>query len=436
MAYSFKGGIHPDGHKDATAQKPIELLQAPAFVILPISMHIGAPTEPVVQKGERVLLGQKICDSAAPVSSPVHASVSGTVTEIAPKLHPNGEMVMSVVIENDYQDEPHPSVRPTDTDTLQPDAIVKAIREGGIVGHGGAMFPTHIKISSALGKVDTVLINGAECEPYITSDHRIMLEYPWEVAGGVKILQRLFGISNIKLGIELNKKDVFPILAEYFPLGGPTEVCPMTVKYPQGAEKQLINALTGREVPSGKLPADAGCVVLNIDTVAAIYRLFATGMPMVRRIVTVSGSAVSNPKNLEVRIGTPVENLLDACGGLKAPPTKFMMGGPMMGTPLFSADVPVIKGTNAILAFCEDECVITRHQTCIRCGKCLDACPIKLMPTYIYSSGVKGTVEHLEYYNALDCIECGACAYVCPGKLPLVHGIRTGKQRLMNARRK
>ncbi|MBQ9535467.1 MAG: electron transport complex subunit RsxC [Clostridia bacterium] len=436
MAFTFKGGIHPDDGKRFTAAKQIELLNAPTHVVLPMTMHIGAPCAPLVKVGDHVCLGQKIADTEAPVSAPIHASVSGTVTEIAPKLHPNGSMVQCIVIENDFQDEPDPSIHALDPDTLTTDEMVAAIREAGIVGHGGAAFPTHTKILSALNKIDNILINGAECEPYITSDYRILLEYPWEVVGGAKILLRMFGLNEVKLGVEMNKQDAFPVLKEYLPQDESIKLCPLTTKYPQGAEKQLIYALTGREVPSGKLPADAGCAVFNVDTAAAIYRLFATGMPVIRRIVTVAGSAIANPKNLEVRVGTPIDQLIAACGGFSEPPNKLLMGGPMMGISLVSDEVPVIKGTNAILAFCKNECVTAKNPVCIRCGKCLAACPMRLAPTYIYNYALKRNVAELERYNTLDCIECGACTYVCPGKLPLVQGIRSGKQLVTDERRK
>lgn len=436
MAHTFPGGIHPDSRKETTNRKAIELLKAPEKVILPVSMHIGAPCTPTVQVGDHVCLGQKIADSPAPVSAPVHATVSGTVTEVAPRLHPNGSMVLSVVIENDGLDTPDPSIHPLDIDTMSQEEIIAAIREAGIVGHGGAAFPTHVKISSGLGKVDSVLINCAECEPYITSDHRILLEYPWEVIGGARILQKLFGVQSAVLGIELNKQDAFPVLKSHLPSDGSVKLEPLACKYPQGAEKQLIKALTGRDVPSGKLPADVGCAVFNADTAGAIYRLFVTGLPMIRRIVTVSGSAVSNPKNLEVRIGTPIENLLEACGGFLEPPNKLLMGGPMMGNPLFSVDVPVIKGTNAILAFYKEECPIPAHTACIRCGKCVSACPMYLMPTSIFQHYEKGDFAGCDRLRAYDCVECGACTYVCPAKIPLVQGIRSAKQRVLDARRK
>ena len=436
MAYSFRGGVHPDGCKTATAGKTIELLKAPSRVVLPMSMHAGAPCIPVVKTGDHVFLGQLIADSDAPVSVPIHATVSGTVSAVEPRPHPNGTKVLSIVIDNDFQDELDPAIHPVNADLLSPEEIIKAVRKAGIVGHGGAMFPTHIKISSSLGKVDTLIINCAECEPYVTSDHRILLEYSWEVIGGAIILRRLFGVTEAKLAIEQNKENTYPILRQYLPSDDSIKIYPLITKYPQGSEKQLISALTGCEVPSGKLPADVGAVVFNADTCAAIYRLFATGMPMVRRIVTVSGSAISNPKNLECRIGTPISALIEACGDFLEPPNKLLMGGPMMGLPLFSLEMPVIKGTNAILAFCQDEYIPAKHPACIRCGRCVDVCPMRLMPTYIYMCSEKGTVADLESYDALDCIECGACAYACPAKLPLVQGIRSAKQRVMDARRK
>ena len=436
MAHTFKGGIHPNDMKAATCGKAIEKLPAPARVVMPMSMHIGAPCSPIVNVGDHVYLGQKIAEAQAPVSSPVHASVSGTVVEIAPKPHSYGTDILSIVIENDFKDEVDPSIQPLDLDTMTPEQVVEAVRQAGIVGHGGATFPTHIKISSGLGKVDNVLINCAECEPYITSDHRILLEYPWEVVGGAKILQKVFGVKEVKLGIELNKQDTFEVLAPYLPEDGSVKVYPLVTKYPQGSEKHLILALTGREVPSGKLPADAGCAVFNTDTCAAIYRLFNTGMPVIRRIVTVTGSAVANPKNLEARIGTPVSALFEAAGGFNESPNKMVMGGPMMGMSIYSLDVPVIKGSNGLLAFCKDECDISNATKCIRCGKCVDACPVRLMPTYLYQASQKGTVADMEEFNALDCIECGSCSFVCPAKLPLVQGIRCAKQLVMEERKK
>ena len=431
MARTFKGGIHPNGNKEFTKDKAIELLKAPDFVILPMSMHIGAPCEPLVKKGDYVYLGQKIGESAAPVSSPVHASVSGTVRDVVAVPHANGSKVLSVIIDNDFKDEVHPDIKPLDISKMSIDEIIEAIRSAGIVGHGGAAFPTHVKIKSSLGKADKLLINASECEPFITSDYRLLLERTEEIVEGTKLLQYIMGNIDTTICLENNKRDAVPILKKYLGEGTNINIESLQTKYPQGAEKQLIYAVTRREVPAGKLPADSGCAVFNADTAAAVYRLFNKGMPVIRRIVTVSGNAITEPKNLEVRIGTPVENLIEACGGAKVAPTKLLMGGPMMGNPLYTTEVPVIKGTNAILAFDEKERKNPLDPVCIRCGKCVDICPMGLLPTNIYKYYEKGTVSDLKKFNALDCIECGSCSYVCPGNLPLVHAIRLAKQSIV-----
>lgn len=436
MAYTFRGGIHPDDQKAATNKKAIEPMAPPKQVVLPVSMHIGAPAKPVVKKGDQVFLGQLVAEAGGNVSANIHATVSGTVVDVAPRPHPNGSKVLSVVIENDFQDTPDPSLHPLDMDAMTQEEIINAIREAGIVGHGGATFPADVKIRSGLGKADTLILNGAECEPYITSDHRVMLEQTDDVILGIKILLKALGLQKAKLAVEENKADVFSHVEKLLPTDGSIELCRLKTKYPQGAEKQLIFALTGREVPSGKLPADAGCVVFNVDTCATIARKFRTGMNDIRRIVTVSGSAITAPKNLEVRVGTPIGEVIEAAGGFKEEPNKILMGGPMMGVAQFDLTAPIFKGTNAILAFCGDEAKGSKTPSCIRCGRCVEACPMRLMPTYIYLYGEKGNLEACEKYDALDCIECGACTYVCPGKLPLVQGIRSAKQRILNARRK
>lgn len=436
MAYTFRGGIHPDDQKAATNKKAIEPMAPPKQVVLPVSMHIGAPAKPVVKKGDQVFLGQLVAEAGGNVSANIHATVSGTVVDVAPRPHPNGSKVLSVVIENDFQDTPDPSLHPLDMDAMTQEEIINAIREAGIVGHGGATFPADVKIRSGLGKADTLILNGAECEPYITSDHRVMLEQTDDVILGIKILLKALGLQKAKLAVEENKADVFSHVEKLLPADGSIKLCRLKTKYPQGAEKQLIFALTGREVPSGKLPADAGCVVFNVDTCATIARKFRTGMNDIRRIVTVSGSAITAPKNLEVRVGTPIGEVIEAAGGFKEEPNKILMGGPMMGVAQFDLTAPIFKGTNAILAFCGDEAKGSKTPSCIRCGRCVEACPMRLMPTYIYLYGEKGNLEACEKYDALDCIECGACTYVCPGKLPLVQGIRSAKQRILNARRK
>ncbi len=436
MPKAFKGGVHPDDSKLLTSGKPIEILPAPAEVILPVSMHIGAPCQPAVAVGDYVYLGQTIAASPAAVSAPVHATVSGTVRAVELRPHPGGVKTMSVVIENDFKDELDPSLKPIDAANLSAEEMIAHIKNAGIVGHGGAAFPTHIKLSSALGKIDTVIINGAECEPYITSDHRILLEFPWEVISGIQLILRIFGLKNALLGVEMNKSNTYDIINSHLPADGSIKLVPLATKYPQGAEKQLIKTLTGREVPSGKLPADAKCAVFNVDTAGAIHRLFSSGMPMVRRIVTVSGNAVSTPKNLEVRIGTPIKDLLDFCGGFTEAPTRLLMGGPMMGIAQFSDEVPVIKGTNAILALKEDKSLKAADPKCIRCGECVKVCPARLVPTYIYQSYMADRLEECRTYFPLDCIECGACSFTCPACVPLLQGIKGAKQKIMAADRK
>ncbi|MGE4548067.1 MAG: electron transport complex subunit RsxC [Intestinibacillus sp.] len=440
MVYTFRGGIHPGthadpGYKSATNTKPIEVMKAPEQVILPVSMHIGAPASPIVKVGDIVDLGQMVAEAPAPMSSPVHATVSGKVVAVEPRLHPNGAKVMSVVIENDGEDRLHESVHPYDFDAMTNEERIEHIRTGGIVGHGGATFPTHIKIQSGIGKVDTVIVNGAECEPYITSDHRILLEHPEEVVEGLRMLVKILGVKQALIGIELNKEDTFAGIEKLIAGDPVLKLCPLKCKYPQGAEKQLINALTGREVPSGKLPADAGCAVFNVDTTAAVYRRFAAGMPVIRRIVTIAGSAVANPKNLEARIGTPIEKLIDACGGFKEAPNKLIAGGPMMGNAQFSLDIPVVKGTNAFLAFAGEEDKRVADPQCIRCGKCINACPMSLLPIYMNIYGRMGDLDECAKLGALDCIECGSCSYECPARIPLVQQFRLTKAKIQEARR-
>lgn len=436
MVYTFRGGIHPGTHADpgfksATNTKPIEAMKAPEQVILPVSMHIGAPASPIVKVGDIVDMGQMIAEAPAPVCAPVHASVSGKVIAVEPRLHGNGSKVLSIVIENDFEDRLHESVHPYDFEAMTNEERIEHIRTGGIVGHGGATFPTHIKIQSGIGKVDTVIINGAECEPYITSDHRLLLEHPEDMVEGLKLLVKILGVKQGLIGIEENKSDTYAKIEELI-AGDPTlKLCPLKCRYPQGAEKQLINAVTGREVPSGKLPADAGCAVFNVDTAGAIYRRFATGMPVVRRIVTVSGSAVANPKNLEVRVGTPMEKLIDECGGFKEAPNKLLMGGPMMGVAQYSLDIPVMKGTNAFLAFCGEEDKRVEEPQCIRCGKCINACPMHLLPIFMNVYGKAEDLDTAVEVGVLDCIECGSCAYECPARIPLVQQFRLTKGQIM-----
>ena len=436
MAHSFRGGIHPDPHKETTAGRAIEALPAPPTVQIPMSMHIGVPAEPLVKAGEHVKMGQKIGDTDAFVSVPVHATVSGTVKSVGMALHPNGARVMSVIIENDGQDELEPLARAMEWQMMTQDEMIALIREAGIVGHGGAAFPTHVKIRSALGKVDAMIINAAECEPYITSDHRVMLEYADDVVAGIRILLRIFSRIRCIIAVENNKPDAVESLRRAIGADNRSKIDLLKTKYPQGGEKQLIRAVTGREVPPGKLPADAGCVVFNVDTVAAINRAFTQGLPDIQRVVTVSGSAITTPKNLLVRVGTPLSALVAACGGYREEPQKMVMGGPMMGVAQFSDEVPVIRGTNAFLAFSENEDRRVDDPVCIRCGRCVQVCPMRLLPTYLYLYASHDMWDECERMHVADCMECGACTFECPGSLHLTQMFRVAKAKAMELRRR
>ena len=439
MAQAFFGGVHPNDMKAATNEKAIEKLAPPAEVVIPMSMHIGAPCKPIVAPGDHVTIGQRIGEPGGFVSAPIHASVSGTVKAVEPRPFSMGGKMMSVVIENDFQDTVCDTVKPVeDPDSLTPEQLVDIVKNAGIVGQGGATFPTHVKISSGLGKVDYVIINAAECEPYITGDHRTMLERPDQVIKGATLLAKCFGVDKVYIGIEANKQNAADVLnAKIAELKAPVKVEVLHTRYPQGAEKQLCQAVSGRQVPSGKLPADAGCCIFNLNTTCAIYRAVYEGMPVVSKIVTVSGSGVIEPKNIECPIGTPIARLFDACGGLKDETYKLIMGGPMMGMAQYDTDVTVGKGTGAMLAFAGDEEKHEANPQCIRCGKCVGVCPIRLEPIFMYKYLMKGDIDAWQnQLHGMDCIECGACTYTCPARLPLTHAFRLGKQKVNNARMK
>ena len=437
MAQAFFGGVHPNDMKAATNEKAIEQLEAPAQVVIPMSMHIGAPCKPIVAKGDKVKIGQRIGEPGGFVSAPIHASVSGTVKAVEPRPFSMGGTMMSVVIENDFQNTISEDIHPVeDPEAITPEQLVEIVKNAGIVGQGGATFPTHVKISSSLGKVDYVIINAAECEPYITGDHRTCLERPEMVIKGASLLAKCFGVDKVHIGIEANKQNAADMLNKTIAeLKAPVVVDVLHTRYPQGAEKQLAQAISGRQVPSGKLPADAGCCIFNLNTTCAIYRAVYEGMPVVNKLVTVSGSGVIDPKNIECPIGTPISNLFDACGGLKEETYKLIMGGPMMGLAQYTCEVSVGKGTGAMLAFAGDEEKYVEAPQCIRCGKCVGVCPIRLEPVFMYKYLMKGKWEVFrDQLHGMDCIECGACTYTCPARLPLTHAFRMGKQQVNNAR--
>lgn len=435
---TFKGGVHPPSCKEFTNNKAIEAASIPDIVIIPMQQHIGAPCEPIVNVKAKVKKGQKVGEGKAFVSSPVHSSISGEVTAIEPRPHPSGDKVLSVVIKSDGQDEIYEGINTFgDITALSPEEIKKIIRESGIVGMGGAGFPTQVKLSPPPEKdIDTLIINGAECESYLTADYRIMLELTDEIIFGIKAVIKALGVKKAYIGIEDNKPDAYQKFRDRLADKGNIEVVSLKTKYPQGGEKQLIYSITGREVPSGGLPMDVGVVVQNVGTILAVSNAIKTGMPLIDRVVTVTGSGVKEPKNLLARIGTPFSDLIELCGGFNGDPGKVIMGGPMMGLAQKDLNVPVVKGTSGILVLTKEEAKHFEEGPCIKCARCVDMCPISLLPTRIAHFSKMEMWDEAEEYNALDCIECGCCSYICPAKIPLVQRIRIAKSEIMARRKK
>ena len=432
MARLFFGGIHPNDMKALSRDKEIQVFPAPKLVTIPMSQHIGAPCKPLVKVGDMVTIGQKIGDNQG-LCVPVHASVSGKVKQIAEKPHTNGTNMLSVVIENDGLNTVCPDLQPHDSiDDLSAEELMTIVRECGIVGMGGATFPTHVKMSSGIGKVDTIIINAAECEPYITADDRLMRETPDRLIKGLRVIMKIFDLKQAHIGIEDNKPEAIAAMRQA--LEGKTDITvhSLHTRYPHGAENQLIQAITGRQVPSGGLPAAVGCAVFNIATCAAIYYAVYDGMPLVSRVVTVTGRGVTKPANFLVPIGTAFGELLEACG-VNGLVYKVLAGGPMMGVAQYDMAVPVIKGSNAIVVFSPEDNVEKANPHCIRCGKCISVCPMHLMPLYLHRYEEEDDLDGLRKMNMMDCIECGSCAYICPAKIHLVQSFRAAKQKLRDA---
>ncbi len=433
MKRLFFGGIHPPYNKEMSTRSVQFHTVVPTQVVIPLRQHIGAPCKPLVEVGQRVLRGQKIGDGEG-LCVPVHASVSGTVVAIEPRPHTGGQPVEAVVIDNDFLDESVPFQGcDLPTEQLDADTVLHTIREAGIVGMGGAAFPGNVKALSALGNVDTLIANACECEPYITADDSLLKTDPRQVLEGLMIIHHVLHPQRMVLAVEDNKtvalEQLEPLKKEY-PL---IEIRVLPTRYPQGSEKQLIQAVTGRQVPPGGLPSHVGCVVYNVSTFAAIYRAVRLGMPLIQRIVTISGEAISEPQNFIVRIGTPFHDIIKEAGGLNDKTERVISGGPMMGFAQSDLSVPVVKATNSILCLLKDRNGQAENPVCLRCGKCIGVCPMHLQPLYLYRFALAGKVDQLQRLNIMDCMECGSCAFTCPGKLPLVEKFRLGKKLVREA---
>jgi len=427
---TFKQGIHLSEMKELSEDKKIEKL-FPSRVILPLSQHTGAPCKPLVKKGDLVEEGEKIADSSSFISSPIHASISGKITLIGKMPHPVMGEMEAIVIEGNSKKRKNWEENEVDLSSLKKDEIRKIVREAGIVGLGGAAFPTHVKLTPPKDKpINTVILNGCECEPYLTGDYRIMLERADDCIYGLKIIMRATDAKIGYISIENNKPKAISLMRSKLKNEDNIKVVPLKTKYPEGGEKMLIKAVLNREVPVGGLPLDVGVVVNNVGTAVAIFEAVKYSKPLIERVVTVTGEAVNKPANFLVPLGTPFSYLLEKCGKLKENAKKVIMGGPMMGISQYTLDVPVIKGTSSILVFTEEEIELEEEKPCIKCARCVDHCPMGLLPTVLARLVKNERWQELRDYNIMDCIECGCCTYVCPSKIPIVHLIKRGKLQL------
>ena len=433
----FRGGVHPFGGKDLSKSKPIVDLKPTREIVIPVSQHIGAPANPAVEAGDEVLVGQVIAEAGGFVSANIHASVSGKVKKVEPRMTSGGSPVMSIVIENDGEYREVPALEePRDPEKMSAEEIRTAIRDAGIVGMGGAGFPTHVKVTPGEDSpIDRIIVNGAECEPYLTCDYRQMLETPEKLIGGLIVLLKLFPDAKGIIAIEKNKMDAVEKLIPLAAKEARMEVMPLKVKYPQGAERQLIYSVTKRKLNSSLLPAGVGCIVQNVSTVIAIYDAVVYGRPLTSRVVTVTGDAVAEPGNFRVPIGTDFRDLLEAAGGFKADPEKVIAGGPMMGPALFTVESPVTKTTSGLLCELKDQTAVDEPSPCIHCGRCVSVCPSRLVPQKMFQAAEKFDIEKFEALHGMECIECGACSYGCPAHIRLTQAFRQAKREVTARRR-
>lgn len=433
---TFKGGIHPKDMKEISMDQPITTLAPGKEMVYLLSQHIGAPAKPVVKKGDQVIIGQMIAEAGGFVSAPVYASVSGTVKGIEKRKNALGDAVDAIIVENDGLDT-EKEYNTAALDSLDKEGIIKRIQEAGIVGMGGAGFPTHVKLSpKEPGRIDHIIVNGSECEPYLTSDYRCMLEHSDDLVGGLECILKIFPGAKGVIGIENNKPLAIQKMQEAVKGHDRISVAVLKTKYPEGSERSLIYAVTGREVNSSMLPADAGCIVNNVDTVIAVYEAVIKGRPLMHRIFTVSGDAVNNPKNYDVRIGMSYQDIINEAGGFRSAPEKLISGGPMMGFALFGLDVPVTKTSGAITCFLKDPVSAAKETPCIKCGRCVRGCPAHLMPCDLSDLAENGAKEAFAERFGMECVECGSCSYTCPARRPLASNIKAMRRTLLAERRK
>lgn len=435
QAKTFRGGLHLHYHKEATASKQIIELPEPQLVTLPVQQHIGAPAEVCVSVGDQVKIGDVIANAKGFVSVPTHASIAGKVTAISPLPHPVGKNVISIVIENDqsglraYQ----PAKQLNEMSAAD---IKQLMQQIGLVGMGGAGFPTHVKYNPPEGKnIQSIILNGAECEPYLTCDHRLMVEFPEKVILGLQAMMKAAGTEEGFIGIELNKPDAIEVLTKAAAKDSRIKVVPLEVKYPQGEEKMLIHAVANKVIPLGGLPVDVGVVVNNIATAVTLADAILEGKPLIERIVTVTG-AIQKPQNLRVRLGTAVKELVDFCGGFTGTPGRLVLGGPMTGPAQYRMDLPVIKTTSGVLAQDRGHIMLLESSPCVRCAKCVDVCPYNLMPCFIADAIEQNNLSQAEKYGIMDCRECGSCTFVCPAQRPIIQSIKNAKTKIIASRKK